>query len=190
MKQWISRGYTRALDYLFDNDDDAPVPKPHPGIPLSLHPPPPKQRCQVESARSAESALIAKHCTERLHPYEPATQRVRSAVPATVHELVAPPPPAVPVTNTSTGCISPKAKASKGVYEDPAPSRLSEAGNTVAHAADRRGVRQCRRWCTVADHRSRPIPQEGMANVGSRCYGPPPHRKVCHGGRPALAACP
>ena len=69
MKQRISRGYTRAADYLFDSDDDAPMPKPH--LPLNLHPPPPKQRCQVESARSAESARIAKHCTERLHLTNP-----------------------------------------------------------------------------------------------------------------------
>ena len=119
----INRGYTRAFAYLFDSDDDAPMPKPHPGIPLSLHPPPPKQRCQVESARSAESARVAKHCTERLHPYEPATQRVRSTVPATVHELVAPPHPAVPATKPTRApaASASKSKPAKGCmrWQDP-----------------------------------------------------------------------
>ena len=89
----INRGYTRALAYLFDGDDEAPMPKPH--LPLSRHPPPTRQPVRsaesariAEPARSAESARTAKHCTERLHPYEPATQRVRSTVP--VHELAAP----------------------------------------------------------------------------------------------------
>ena len=89
------------------------MPKPH--LPLSRHPPPTRQPVRsaesariAEPARSAESARTAKHCTERLHPYEPATQRVRSAVPA-VHELVAP-PPAVPVTEPTR---APAASASK-----------------------------------------------------------------------------
>ena len=119
----INRGYTRALAYLFDSDDEAPMPKPH--LPLSRHPPPTRQPVRsaesariAEPARSAESARTAKHCTERLHPYEPATQRVRSAVPATVHALVAP-PPRLPQPPRAPAASAPQPKPAKGCMRMP-----------------------------------------------------------------------
>ena len=114
MQPRLSRGYTRAGDYLFDSDDEAPVPKPLPARPQlggkSLHPPPHKQLWTA--ARSAASAPMAKsiekaitgnsrqHCTARLHPYK------HPAVSATVHELAAPPPPFVSVAKPkpAKGC--------------------------------------------------------------------------------------
>ena len=166
--------------------------KPHPRVPVSLALPPPKQRCQVEPARSAESARMAKPCTERTHPYNPATQRVRSTVLATVHELVAPPPPAVPATQPkpAPAVSAPTPKPAKGCMKIPPHQDPVKPGTQWIMPAIFRGVRQCRRWCGVAAHRSPPIPQDAVAIVGSRCYRPPPQNRFCHGGRQALAACP
>ena len=152
MKQRLSRGYTRAVDYLFDSDDDAPMPKPHRAIPPRLQPPPPKQLCAVGPARSAESTRMAKPCTERINPYRPAPQQVRSTVPATVHEVVAPPPLAVsaPKPKPAKGCnrIPPHQDPAKPGTPWPMPG-ISEGFDHVGDGAQWRSiaVHQYHRMC-------------------------------------------
>lgn len=111
MQPQLSRGYTRAADYLFDSDDEVPLPKPqpHPVVSArllggtSLHPPPPKQlrgsAVSAPMAKGIETAITADpgQCYPKpMHPYQQlAPQAFRLPVPATVHELGGPPPPAV-----------------------------------------------------------------------------------------------
>ena len=132
MRPLLSRGYTRAGEYLFDSDDEAPVPKPHTAASarplggLSLHPPPPKQlrpsavsapRPSAVSApmpKGIEKAITAypRHYPKRGHPYHHRAPHVRLPVPVigrispTVHELVAPPPPveSAPKPKPAKGC--------------------------------------------------------------------------------------
>ena len=101
----LSSGYTRAAEYLWGSDDEAPMPKAHP-IPkfqpagsaqmlgrASLHPPLKQLRASAVSAPVGKGIEKAIAADPRLH--QPAPQAFRLPVPATVHELVAPQPPVV-----------------------------------------------------------------------------------------------
>ena len=126
----LARGYTRSGDYLFDSDDEAPVPKPHPANAFDcavwttpppqlgcISPPPqvgcirgvpPKQRSSSAEARSAGSAPIAKVAVKasmQRFPSEPKPPPTRPStrVQASYDE---------PWAAATPGCISP-AKTSK-----------------------------------------------------------------------------
>ena len=120
MQHALSRGYTRAADYLWDSDDEVPMPKAHPAVSArllggtSLHPPPPKQRrgsaVSAPMAKGIEKAITAnprQSYPKPMHEHkQPASQAFRLPEHATVHELVAPPPPVV----------SAQPKPAKGCY--------------------------------------------------------------------------
>ena len=140
----LQRGYTRASDYFFDSDDDVPLPKPHPVVsaPLlggtSLIMPPPQHRrgsaasapmvtCTAKAiaadhGRSTDvSAPVAKG--KHLQQYQQlAPQAFRPPVHATVHELAAPPPPAVSAQpKPAKGCNKYGTCSSCLLYTSPSP---------------------------------------------------------------------
>ena len=174
----LQRGYTRASDYFFDSDDDVPLPKPHPVVsaPLlggtSLIVPPPQHRrgsaASAPMVTCTAKAIAADHRRStdvaapvangnHLQQYQQlAPQTFRPPVHATVHELAAPPPPAVSAQpKPSKGCnkIPPTLKP----LIEGTPWPLPEISNGYGDVGDHAPWRQI----AVRQHGGKPWPMWG-----------------------------
>ena len=170
----LSRGYTRCAEYLLDSDDDAPMPKPRPAVPARLLGgtsllPPPKKQVRVSAASAPmrngiEKAIPANSPQCHHKPMPPHHQIARLPVHRTVHELVAPPAPAVSAQPTpSKGCN--KYFCGRRDHENKGtPWPKPKISNGYDHVGDREPWRSI----AVAQYPKKPWP------LGARCDRPPP----------------
>ena len=152
------------------------MPKPHP-YPKPFCPPGPAR--SAESARTAEvikEAGIAyrlRGSTGRLHPY---TEQVPQRISSTVHELVAPPPPAVPALKpkqAQPAASAPKPKPAKGCmrippHYDPVKPGVTWAMPTISTGFDHVGDGARWRNIAVAAHSRMPWPLWGRGVIDLR----------------------
>ena len=179
----LSRGYTRARDYLFDSDDDTPVPElpvrtiSHPAQPGCISPPPPK-RVTSTAAPMTKARRLGQHGEMFNHGASDET-----ATPTGVPECAA-----QHIVSAPLGCINPQ--ASKGVLEGHGANAASHSIRPPTHI-DR--VPPCRRWCSMAKCRNERESKDDMAVVGERCCRSPTDMQggwqAPDGGKQAIATC-
>ena len=164
------------------------MPKPHPPIlprcggsiqpyPKPVCPPGPvRLAASAPPAKARKEATIAtqfRHCSGRMHPYK---QQVPQRVHPTVHELVAPPPPAVPASKPKPArpaASAPEPKPAKGCLRIPPHYDLAKPGVPwdmpgISTGFDHVGDGAKWRSIAVAEHYKMPWPLWGRGVIDLR----------------------